>query len=302
MEGELAPMSGWLYKQSTGLLKTYRLRHFQLKEMVLSYKADAGALYASGVFDFNQVSFLLQCRGLKLVLRPLASQRLFVFKALCLVDAQHWRQAIECHLRKSVGFQHQLPVVSKRFWRFPQISEEEFVLKADTGDLLLFRSEYFASRLQRVVSGGEFDHVGLVLKARNGQIVVLEATSQDGVSCTLWNFEDLRTSYSRIAYRKLLFKRSQETLQSLEEFVQAVSGRRYHLTFKKLMCVSSERKGYFCSELVAAAYQHIGLLPKDPHASKYWPCHFSQSEELPLRECCLGSELLVVPSAMSAFK
>ncbi len=34
-------------------------------------------------------------------------------------------------------------------------------------------------------------------------------------------------------------------------------------------------QGYFCSELIAAVYKKLGLLPKDRAASKYWPGNFS---------------------------
>lgn len=34
-------------------------------------------------------------------------------------------------------------------------------------------------------------------------------------------------------------------------------------------------QGFFCSELIAAAYKKLGLLPKDRPACKYWPGNFS---------------------------
>lgn len=43
-------------------------------------------------------------------------------------------------------------------------------------------------------------------------------------------------------------------------------------------------QGFFCSELVAHAYQTLGLLPAARPASGYWPVHFGETEgsRLPL--------------------
>lgn len=56
-----------------------------------------------------------------------------------------------------------------------RISEKEFVRMADTGDLILFRGKAFESRLQRVVTGSEYDHVAIVLKYSTSDIFLIEA-------------------------------------------------------------------------------------------------------------------------------
>ena len=55
----------------------------------------------------------------------------------------------------------------------------------------------------------------------------------------------------------------------------------------------AEKKGFFCSELIAAAYVRLGLLPENVAASYYWPGNFSTEKDLPLIDASLGDELLI---------
>jgi len=62
--------------------------------------------------------------------------------------------------------------------------------------------------------------------------------------------------------------RDSEWLKKLEEFIRVHKGKRYRLNPLDLFksSKSSEQQvdeGFFCSELVAAAYQSLGLLPND---------------------------------------
>ena len=55
-----------------------------------------------------------------------------------------------------------------------------------------------------------------------------------------------------------------------------------------------EKEGFFCSELAASLYKHIGILPKDRSSSSYWPVHFTLNENLQLiNGASLGSEMLI---------
>ena len=55
---------------------------------------------------------------------------------------------------------------------------KEFKRIADTGDLLLFQGSSFATKVQRVITMSDYDHVGMVLRYSNGKIVVFESTGQ----------------------------------------------------------------------------------------------------------------------------
>jgi len=62
-------------------------------------------------------------------------------------------------------------------------------------------------------------------------------------------------------------------------------GKKYKIKTFKLCCnrriknqTRIELESYFCSELVAAAYQVMGLLDKDLPPSDFWPRSFSSKK------------------------
>jgi hypothetical protein len=53
-------------------------------------------------------------------------------------------------------------------------------------------------------------------------------------------------------------------------------------------------KNLFCSELVAATYQRLGLLPTEPPSNNYTPRDFGAEGKLPLRQgAALGEEVML---------
>ncbi len=78
--------------------------------------------------------------------------------------------------------------------------------------------------------------------------------------------------------------RDSEWLKRLEEFIRVHKGKRYRLNpldlFKssKSPTEQQEDEGFFCSELVAAAYQNLGLLPNDRLPSKFWPSTLARED------------------------
>ena len=52
----------------------------------------------------------------------------------------------------------------------------------------------------------------------------------------------------------------------------------------------SEKKNYFCSELVATLYKHLGLLEPYKSATQYWPKDFSDNEGLKILNGALDPE------------
>lgn len=85
------------------------------------------------------------------------------------------------------------------------------------------------------------------------------------------------TIYDRLAFRKLRgFSRTLEVMQKLEKFIRDSIGKKYKLSATKIFTKqaatschpnSNSDTSYFCSELVASAYQCIKLLPTDLAAS-----------------------------------
>ena len=90
-----------------------------------------------------------------------------------------------------------------------------------------------------------------------------------------------QTLMSEIAVRQLSGNIPATFSKDLENFFDKVEGKPYELTTKKILFKESltdyeDRSGYFCSELVAAAYEECGLLNvgKDD-VNKFWPVAFA---------------------------
>lgn len=64
---------------------------------------------------------------------------------------------------------------------FPEgsLNELNFRIKAQTGDLILFKSTDLVSKLQRNLTKAEYDHVGIIIRVKSNphEIYFLEAVS-----------------------------------------------------------------------------------------------------------------------------
>jgi len=226
--------------------------------------------------------------------------------------------------------QERMVVSLKNFWRIPFLTEAEFTRRACSGDIILFRGKDKRARLQRAATRSQYDHVGLLLRNKSGELVILEALGVTGVSCLRWSvFVAWRwhTCYDWIAHRRVYFARSEKQIAALQRYVRSVLGNRYGLTVKKLLarelsdefdengeCISSadaattceatnvddnaeEYRTFFCSELVAACLKRCGVIAGSKSSKCYWPGSFSQNcaEPLPLQEHArVGEEQLIV--------
>jgi len=221
----------------------------------------------------------------------------------------------------------------KNFWRFPFLTEAEFTRRACSGDIILFRGKDKRAKLQRAATGSLYDHVGLLLRNSNGELVILEALGMTGVSYLRWSVFMARrwhTCYDWIAVRRVYFQRSPKQIASLQSYVRSVLGHKYGLTVKKLLsrelsdefdengdCLSSadpakaqsandtaeDGRTFFCSELVAACLKRCGVIAGNKSSTCYWPGSFSQScsERLPLQEHArIGEEQLIVFSDLTS--
>ena len=74
-------------------------------------------------------------------------------------------------------------------WRFDNISEKQFMEKADTGDILLYKTNNNPGFLTRTLTGSQFDHIAMLLKFESdeNEVYLLEATGNRGVSLQKWS-------------------------------------------------------------------------------------------------------------------
>ena len=129
----------------------------------------------------------------------------------------------------------------------------EVFFVGDTFDIILFKNKSIMSKVQRFFTNSDFDHVALLMKTVNNQLLMLESTSNSGVA--IYNFFSLRylvskKHFDRVGLRRYKGNRKDEYVRELQKFIQEVNGKKYK--FDPLYLVSSsiqknEEKTFFCS-------------------------------------------------------
>ncbi|GAA61837.1 hypothetical protein P20652_3726 [Pseudoalteromonas sp. BSi20652] len=184
-----------------------------------------------------------------------------------------------------------------------------------TGDIVLFSGKGPVSTGIKFATGSKWSHVGMVFVLPEYDFVcVWEST-------TLSNIKDLQSGQARqgvqlvplrervtkyngqIAVRQLQgFEADSASLKKLNCFRKDIANRPYEQNKIELIksaydgllganqeCLSS----LFCSELVAEAYQRLGLLSELVPSNEHTPADFSQTNKLPLLTGSLGPEIIL---------
>ncbi len=188
---------------------------------------------------------------------------------------------------------------------------------AATGDLWLFRGRSFADRAIQTLTNAPVNHVGMVVAlddlppllwhAELGHSLpdVWSGKSQRGVQLHLLA-DAVRTweeRYGQRAWVRLLtgeLTRAHE--DRLMEAIDRFDGRPFPTTgglarswaTARVRRRPVPREQLYCAELVAATYQHMGLLPARRPASWYDPGRFWSGDHLALEApFALGDEVAV---------
>ena len=106
----------------------------------------------------------------------------------------------------------------------------------NTGDIVLFKSKNSLSGLQRIATGTNWDHIGIILQRTEALYDIIEATG-DGVQMyPLINRLEVynQTLMSEIAVRHHATY-SRMFSKDLENFFDKVEGKPYELTTKKIL-------------------------------------------------------------------
>lgn len=184
-------------------------------------------------------------------------------------------------------------MIPRRWWKQELILQPQFSDVAQTGDLLLFRTNAKVAQLQRLVTRGQFDHVALIVRFTNtNRLCLLEAMGETGVSLVEWESfvsNSWHKLYSRTVYRRVDFERDADRLGPFLTWMKTVYGKPYKLSIDAIRVgmdrnsrtsvihpEDSEDRGYFCSELVAKAYKILRLLPEERASAQYWPSVFGE--------------------------
>jgi hypothetical protein len=188
----------------------------------------------------------------------------------------------------------------------------------DCGDVLLFAGESRFSNAIKRLTGSHWSHSALVARARaDGPPLLWEATLDTDLAdvatheiasgVNLYDLELWVKHYAgETAIRQLHVQRTDAMRAALLAFYTEARGRPYERNRLELLRsvydgpLGSNRKendsSFFCSELVAEAYQRMGLLPANPAANEYTPQDFSSERKKPLPlqlGATLGPEVLI---------
>ncbi len=183
-----------------------------------------------------------------------------------------------------------------------------------TGDLVLFSGASFFSSVIKWAIGGKWSHVGVVVRlpAFPGRVALWESTrladladietgrASAGVQL-VWLSERLAGYHGEFKLRALDRPITLEMEAGLAKRRGELGGRPYEQQRLELLeaaldgwfgALMHERLGsLFCSELVAEAYQALGLLPEPPAglpSNEYTPRDFARRGAKLLRGYALG--------------
>lgn len=287
---DLPTRSGWLQKKSPKFFIGWQWRYFELKDKRLYYFKNTVGRKPKGVINFDLVTIdIVDVRNsCEFILVPQGCSRKFRIRAENEALKLDWLSDLNAHLITSEGRSRKMTRIAgvSEWWRIDRISEMQFLKSADTGDILLFRSQDTGAKIQRALTMSKYDHVAMIIRYATGELALLESTSLDGVSIVRWeDFIEYRWHllYNMIVFRHLEANRNDEMVQNLEDFICKVKGMQYLLNpmgIIKQRDPSGPDQGFFCSQLVAAAYKAMGVLHSGVASVSVLPGHFSYEQTL----------------------
>ena len=197
------------------------------------------------------------------------------------------------------------------------LSLDDAVATSSTGDLWLFRGRALADLAIRTVTNSPVNHVGMVVAiddlppllwhAELGRSLpdVWTGERQRGVqlhrladAVTVWTGRYRQRAWVRHLEGEIERRHEDRLMETIERF----DGRPFPTTpglvrqwMTGRLRRSSRLETIYCAELVAATYQHMGLLPRRRPASWYDPGRFWSGDRIDLEPpFSLGPEIAVV--------
>jgi hypothetical protein len=180
-----------------------------------------------------------------------------------------------------------------------------------SGDVVLYWGQHPLQRLQQELTSCPWGQVGLILRLPGeSEPLVFESSKVSRVpdvrlgavvrGVQLVRFAERVASFEgKVAVRALHPRLPQELERMLLAFADRVHGRPFNnskwaaLRSLRRRNLPSRDPGFFCSELVAEAYQAIGLLPRPPQglsSNNYIPADFSSCFEARILRLQAGFE------------
>lgn len=184
-----------------------------------------------------------------------------------------------------------------------------------TGDILLFSGRGWFSTMVRMTTNSEFSHVGMVIKDDRWDFLTIWESTKDhslldlesgNFSCGVQLFplsRRLETYDGDVYFRPLEGVTVDEgMIAELAELRRQLKGRSFERDWGELFLAAKDfgfikdntedLSSLFCAELVAEAYQAMGLLRRNEDgglaSNEYTPANFSEKGKLTLLKGSLG--------------
>jgi len=196
---------------------------------------------------------------------------------------------------------------------------DDAVATSSTGDIWLFRGSSIADMAIRTVTNSPVNHVGMVVAidelppllwhAELGRSLTDVWTGERQRGVQLHLLKDAVSTWNERYRQRAWVRHLEGTIERhhedrLMEAIERFDGRPFPTTLGlarqwatgRLRHRSSSLETVYCAELVAATYQHMGLLPKRRPASWYDPGRFWSGDRIELvPPFALGYEVAVRP-------
>ncbi len=175
----------------------------------------------------------------------------------------------------------------------------------NTGDIVLFSGSSAFSLLIKGYTRSAWSHVGMVMRIPDFDMVLLweattladildidTGTATKGVQLVPLS-QRMKTYKGDVSIRQLDCDRQNLDMEGLKAFRQDVKGKAYEKSEGELFKAAydgwfgenvEDFSSVFCSELVAGAYQSMGLLEDGQPANEYTPKDFSSDGQLALKQ------------------
>jgi len=174
-----------------------------------------------------------------------------------------------------------------------------------TGDILLFSADGLYSNVVKSFTRSKWSHVAMIINnAQHDRLAIWESNSEkdaqdlltgnyeEGVRLVCFN-ERINAFNGKVSVRRLEGALLNEQLiEALDHLMVRVMNKPYEKSKAQLLGAvpkshlignkKEDLSSLFCSELIAEAYQELGLLPCDISSNTYTPSDFSTETGLEL--------------------
>ena len=285
-------------------------------------------------FDNDEIDYIVKYRIVKFKMIEASESQ---FKLIC--------EAINKSIILSNGYKKNIFSINlrKNFCNEYFINYKEFALKGNTGDIILFRGYARESKLQRLITSADYDHVGILFRKDN-VLHLYESTGKEGVKLRPWS--EFITYLWYLLYEKMAFRplkitearmnnyvnneRAKYNLSELvdlnkfnendikqqfyyflnkniNDFIGHTEDKKYSFSKTGYICNTTmrkntiNRKGYSCSELVAACYYYSGIITDKLEATNYFPGNFSRDGNMAFKPGFYFGEEYIIDFANSPY-